>query len=178
MRRGHFLTAVLAMVAAVSLATADADKPKKKAKPRPTPTPSPEKVYTNEDLQKSTGRKGGVLIGPSPAATASATPVDDTETASKEREWRARAAKLREAVKAAETKVASARARLAALEADLSPTNLMDPTRLQTLAAERAKAREDLAAAEAAQADARKAVEDLEEEARRKGVPPGWLREP
>ena len=44
--------------------------------------------------------------------------------------------------------------------------------------AERAKGLQELETAKAELAKARQDLEDLEEEARRSGVPPGWLREP
>ena len=92
--------------------------------------------------------------------------------------WRRDAKARRDAIKRAEAKVAAAQARVDSLLVDLNPTNVMDPNRLQTLEADRAKAAADLEAAKDELAKARQALEDLEEEARKSGVPPGWLREP
>jgi predicted nucleic acid-binding Zn-ribbon protein len=54
----------------------------------------------------------------------------------------------------------------------------MDPFRLQTIEAEIAKATAELDEARKELRSAREAQEALREEARRKGVPPGWLDQP
>jgi hypothetical protein len=53
----------------------------------------------------------------------------------------------------------------------------MDPNREQTRRAEYAQVQAELELAKGQLERARQALVDLEEEARRKGVPPGWLRE-
>jgi DNA repair exonuclease SbcCD ATPase subunit len=92
--------------------------------------------------------------------------------------WRAERATRLTAIKQVEGRIAATQARLSALQNDLNPTNLMDPFRLQTLEAEKAKARAELEAAELELKQARDELEDFDEDARKKGVPPGWLREP
>jgi predicted nucleic acid-binding Zn-ribbon protein len=52
----------------------------------------------------------------------------------------------------------------------------MDPNREQTRQAEIAKAQAELEAVKAGLETSRQALAALEEEARRKGIPPGWLR--
>ena len=174
------LRSILAVAALAALGAhplwAAGDKEKEKDKPKAKAKAGTErKVYNNQDLKKAHA-SGPVVSAPAPAETP-ASPATD-EAAAQEREWRMRARKLRDALRTAEAKVAGGRVRLAALQDDLSPNNVMDPFRLQTLAAERAKARQEVEAAEKEAAEARKALEDLEDEARKKGVPPGWLREP
>jgi hypothetical protein len=130
------------------------------------------KVYTNDDLGEEHS-----ATGPPPAAStaAAASPPPTMDPAQR---WRRDAKARRDAIKRAEAKVAGVQARLDALLVDLNPTNVGDPNRLQTLEADRAQARADLETAQDELAKARQALEDLEEEARKSGVPPGWLREP
>jgi hypothetical protein len=92
--------------------------------------------------------------------------------------WRGRAREHRDAVHNAEKAIQDAQDRLNALMSDRDVTNTQDPTRLQTVEARKAEARSSLDAARLNLAEAQKALQDLEEEARRSNVPPGWLREP
>jgi hypothetical protein len=64
------------------------------------------------------------------------------------------------------------------LRNDMSPTGLLDPNRQQTREADAARARAELDEARRQLAAARQGIEDLEDQARRQRVPPGWLREP
>ena len=83
----------------------------------------------------------------------------------------------REALARAEALVAELEARITALRNDMSPSvGLGDPNRQQTMEAQIAKAHSELEAAQAALAAARKAVDDLEDDARRSGALPGWVR--
>jgi hypothetical protein len=157
-------------------------------------------VFTNQDLVgrggttqpdpsagTATGKGGTVnVIGPPPpeAAPDSDGLPDDLDaprggrpdpTRSAEH-WRARAQERRTAISDAERTIVTIEERIAQLQNDLSPTNLADPNREQTRQAEIAKAREELEAARVALAEAQKALADLEEEARRLSIPPGWLR--
>jgi hypothetical protein len=131
------------------------------------------KVYTNDDLAE--GRSAAER--PAAASTgAAATPPPATMDPAVR--WRRDAKARRDAITRAETKAAAAQAKLDALLSDRNPTNVMDPNRLQTLEAERAKAMAELEAAKDEITQAKQALEDFEEEARKAGVPPGWLREP
>jgi len=90
--------------------------------------------------------------------------------------WRDRATRLRDAVTEADGKVKDLEARIAALRNDLNPVNTQDPNRLQTRDRELQEATDGLDAARRAADAARKALADLEEEARRAGAMPGWVR--
>jgi hypothetical protein len=130
------------------------------------------KVYTNDDL-------GEDHAASQPAAAASTAEAPKPAlTMEPAQRWRRDAKLARDAITRAETKVATLQARLDALLLDRNPTNVGDPNRLQSLEAERAKVRADLETAKDELAKARQAKDDLEEEARKSGVPPGWLREP
>jgi hypothetical protein len=136
---------------------------------------TPAKVYTNDDLKEShdaSEQKAAAPAAPAPEAPAPTPTMDPSQR------WRRDGKQRREAVTRAEAKVAAIQARIDALMLDLNPTNVGDPNRLQTIEAEKAKALADLETAKEELAQARQGVEDLEEEARKAGVPPGWLREP
>jgi outer membrane protein TolC len=91
--------------------------------------------------------------------------------------WRERGRVAREAISAAETSIVDLESRIAALRNDRGQTGVMDPSREQTRQAQIAQAQADLEKARADLDRARQALTDLEEDARRKGILPGWLRE-
>jgi hypothetical protein len=142
---------------------------------------APAKVYTNDDLdaarsapegQGSVSTPGTAAAAPSGPAPAPAPTMDPAQR------WRRDAKARRDGIVRSETKVAAIQARIDSLLLDMNPTNVGDPNRLQTVEAEKAKAMSDLEVAKAELAQARQALEDLEEDARKNGIPPGWLREP
>ena len=106
-------------------------------------------------------------------------PSDDRaaeERAALEARWRAIAAERRAALRRAEERVADLEARMASLRNDLSPVGLGDPNREQTRQAEIGRAQQELTIAQGVVAAARAAVESLEDDARRAGALPGWVR--
>jgi hypothetical protein len=169
-----------------------ADHAKKKRK-KDTP------VYTDDDLKK---RSPGGATSPAAGSEGSAaaqgseggggggggeSSVDSGEgggrgergnDAADADSWRAERATRQAAIKQAEAHISAIQTRLNALINDLNPTYVNDPFRLQTIEAEKAKAREELAAAELELKQARDELADFDEDARKRGVPPGWLREP
>jgi hypothetical protein len=140
---------------------------------------TPAKVYTNDDLSEahSGPEKLAAPVSAAPAASASAAPAP-APTMDPAQRWRRDAKARRDAITRAEARVAAIQARLDALLIDRDPMNVGDPNRLQTLEAERAKGMQELETSKAELAKAHQDLEDLEEEARKSGVPPGWLREP
>ena len=64
--------------------------------------------------------------------------------------------------------------RINALSTDF--VNRDDPAQRSVIERDRQKALTELARLKKAVVDGKKAIADLEEEARRAGVPPGWLR--
>ena len=64
--------------------------------------------------------------------------------------------------------------RINALTADFTARD--DPAQRAAIAGDRQKALDELARLKKAIVDGKKAIADLEEEARRASVPPGWLR--
>lgn len=152
-----------------------------------SPVPSP-RVFTEEDLVRTRGVTASPSPSPKPGTrpapprpSPSPTPiwgsVRPDNTAADEQRWRGRAAQARERVAAAEAQVVALEQRIAELRLDRGQGNLQDPNREQTRAAQITAAEKDLDAARTAAQTARQAQVDLEDEARRKSVPPGWLRE-
>jgi hypothetical protein len=92
--------------------------------------------------------------------------------------WRSQVESRLGAIRAAQQQVEAIQNRLNALNSDLLPGGAADPFRQETLEAEKAKARQELEEAKLQLERAEDAFQELEEEARRKGVPPGWVREP
>jgi len=131
------------------------------------------KVYTNDDLAEAHSAPERPA-----ASAAAAAPAQPPATMDPAQRWRRDAKTRRDAIARAEAKVAAVQARIDALLLDRDPTNVADPNRMQNLEAERVKAMQELDAAKEELAKAQQALEDLEEEARKNGVPPGWLREP
>ena len=77
----------------------------------------------------------------------------------------------------AQAVVAQGEQRLAGLRNDVAPDDPMNPFRQQTRETEIKAEAERLEEARAQVALARQALSDLEDEARRAAIPPGWLRE-
>ena len=133
------------------------------------------KVYTADDL-----RHGGATAASQPSPAATPRSGDDTSTWTTlqdpppadagESGWRNRAATLRQNVTRLEREVEEAdrAATRAAYDGPMDRYGYVNTEHARWVArAEQARA---------ALARARKALEDFEEEARRAGVPPGWLR--
>ncbi len=154
------------------------------------------KVYTNKDL-------GAVppVTTPAPASTAESTPSPadkpesaaakdskDTKESKDARDaapkaqddakgqayWSGRMKSLQEALDRDVTFADALQSRINALTADF--VNRDDPAQRSVIERDRQKAVAELERLRAQIVQDRKAITDLEEEARRAGVPPGWLR--
>jgi hypothetical protein len=140
-------------------------------------------VLTNEDLEKT--REGGAAVsnlkieGLEDGGGELALDPPGTPTAAQmeEASWRGRADAARSRLAEATAIVAGIEAKIVALREDRGVDDPMNPNRLQAREAEIASETEKLAAAQEVVTAARQALADLEEEARKAGVPPGWLRE-
>ena len=165
-RRLIFLGLVLSLggfLRAQSLGEA-ARREQEKKKPTPASSASPAPTYTEEDL-KSRKRNGKgsvselpVTGGPSPAASASASPPEG-DRARLEREWRARFAEARARIREADARAYEERVETVYVNG--IPVQQKVRVKVET---------PDLL-------EARKALDDLEEELRRAGGLPGWGRE-
>jgi hypothetical protein len=172
------------------VAKKEQEKQEKKKKEKSGKPPATVKVYTDEDLKKARESEAGavtVLPENGNLEGGAASSGDDDEVVSGEGRpvggrrrtetyWRDRAARARSAVEEADAKVKDLEGRIAALRNDMNPVNTQDPNRLQSRDRELREAIDALDAARLSADAARKALADLEEEARRAGAMPGWLR--
>jgi hypothetical protein len=104
------------------------------------------------------------------------TTVGDTD----EGGWKSRAASARATLQAAEQQVKTADGEVERLKQDLNPmstTFSTDPYVIQRLQGQLTEAEAKAAAARQALKEAQTAFSAFEDEARRAGVPPGWIRE-
>jgi hypothetical protein len=140
------------------------------------------KTYTNEDLPSEAEAKDGKKDGKKGKGKAKATPtpvrvapVDDgDENRAREAEWKGRAAACRSATQQAEADVARLKDALARLGTQtLASTDTSEIFRLQ---AEQEKTRAAIQQAEERLQAAKRTQDQLEEDARRQSIPPGWLR--
>jgi hypothetical protein len=151
------------------------------------------KVLTNEDLDKARAggaavsvlaAEGGQAATPSEGGSADENPNLDGGDANAavpkdEATWRQRADAARARITDAAAIVASAEQRLAELRSDIAPDTAdpQNPFRMQTRESEVKVETERLESSRAELAAAKQALTDLEDEARRASIPPGWLRE-
>lgn len=179
MRRGAVVSLLLALAVPSladgppSLGAAAQKEKEKREKEGGGKKPAP--VYGDAELKKAKGNVQ-VLPGAGTAPGGSSAASSGGQEGTDEAAWRRRAQAARDRVSAAEKKIAELQAKIEGLRSDLSPTNVMDPQREQTRQAEIASTQSALEAARAELAAAQKAIADLEDEARRRSVPPGWLR--
>jgi hypothetical protein len=169
-----------------------------KGKPSPSPSPSPEVAPAppaGAAAPPARGRRrvgGGVNPPPPPQQPPSGEVRPETDeqgsgppgvgSAGAEAYWRGRADAARTALADAEKKLADVQARYDATRkvAGIQPLPIdalrQIPPNAQVKTEELIRAENELDEAKKAVDAARKAITALEEEARRKGAPPGWLR--
>jgi hypothetical protein len=150
------------------------------------------KVYTNDNLpnvppgpaaQPSTPASQQSASG-QPAAPSTAKPDEKAdakagdarkdEVKKDEGYWRERMSKEREALSRAESFAEALQSRINALSTDF--VNRDDPAQRNVIAADRQKALAELDRVKKEIADHKKAIDGIQEEARRGGVPAGWVR--
>jgi hypothetical protein len=141
------------------------------------------KVYTNEALQPEPPPSPGSVppATPAPAAppaaadgnkpAAPATPGAGTKT---ETEWKKRIADERDALSRAQIFAEALQSRINVLSADF--VNVDDPARRDVVAADRQKALSELDRVKTEIQAHQKAITDIQTEARKAGVPAGWVR--
>jgi hypothetical protein len=196
----HIIALVVALVSgtfSIAAAQSLADVARKEEERRKA-VKEPSKVFTNDDLATvpPVSPPPATLLGPADddgAATESGTDKDDKdgaeaaenkagdeaesseETPAKDQAyWSGRA-------KALETEIARNQSFAAALQSRINAltneyTNQSDPLQQASLATDRQNALADLDRVNKQLADDTKALTDLQEEARRAGIPSGWLR--
>lgn len=137
------------------------------------------RVYTNDDL-KTPGLPAPALTPPaapqvkSDSAVPAATEKPSTAAADTEDGWRARITRARDDLHRNEVFGEALQSRINALTSDFAARD--DPAQRAQLADDRQKALEELERVKKDIETSRKAIADIEEQARKAGVPPGWLR--
>jgi hypothetical protein len=138
------------------------------------------KVITNKDLPPSAHKPAAAQ--PAPAA-GDQKPADETTPAGQppaggeekdETWWRGRMTQARESLRRSEMFLEALQSRINALSADFVARD--DPAQRARIAEDRQKALAELDRVQTDIVEQRKQIEDIEEEARKAGVPPGWLR--
>ncbi len=140
----------------------------------------PGKLYTNADLGRE-GTAATVPTPPPPAPAAAAAPAPalaaakPADAVNDEKAWRARMAKARDDLQRSQMFLASLQSRINALTTDFTARD--DPAQRALLATERQKALAELDRVRRDVDAQTKAIAEIQEEARRVGVPAGWVRE-
>jgi hypothetical protein len=151
------------------------------------------KVFSNKDLpavpspaaKDSSEPTKTKEAPPASASAATDAPVADAKADKSEKKpsqadaktesyWRKRTQTLRDQLERDRMLADALQSRVNALTADVISRD--DPAQRAKLSIDRQKALAELDRMKAAVSDGTKAITDLEEEARRAGVPPGWLR--
>ena len=154
------------------------DLAKKEQERRKTLKGSSAKVYSDKDLPKGAAPAVASTVPSSPAPTAIAPEQKPAEAKPDDQKdeawWRARIAQAREAQRRAEAFAEALQSRINALSTDV--VNRDDPYQRAKIADDRLKALAELQRVTGEIEQSKKEIADIEEEARRANVPPGWLR--
>jgi hypothetical protein len=140
----------------------------------------PSRVLTNKDLKPSEIPlpPAGSDQAAAPAADAPKAdgqkPEEQDQQARDEQTWRDRMAKARADLEHSEMYLDALQSKINALWADF--TSRDDPAQRAVIESDRKKALAEFDRVKQQVQDQKKAIDDLEEEARKAGVPPGWLR--
>jgi hypothetical protein len=176
------LTCVLASAAVASAQLGDVAR--KEAERRKT-VKSSGKTYTNDTLPSSPSSSGAQ----SPSDTSSAPPSSSSAPATSkasgvssdpeqrkkdEAQWRERMKGERDALDRAKTFADALQTKINALNTDF--VNRDDPAQRSVIAADRDKAIAEMGRLKKEIAEHTKAIAGIQEEARRAGVPAGWVR--
>lgn len=141
------------------------------------------KVYTNDALQPEPPPSPGSVPAASPAPAAPATPAAGDKpadpaapgaTPKTEADWKKRIADERGALSRAQTFAEALQSRINVLSADF--VNVDDPARRDVVAADRQKALSELDRVKTEIQTHQKKITDIQTEARKAGVPAGWVR--
>jgi hypothetical protein len=144
---------------------------------------TPSRVYTNEDLKGARAplTTGAATAEAKPAAAPSeggaapaAQPPAASDPKKDEQAWRERIAKAREELERQELFLQALQSRATGLYAEFTARD--DPAQRLLIERDRQRVLNEMERVKADIERLRKAVADIEEEARRAGVPPGWLR--
>jgi hypothetical protein len=192
MKVSRGLIACVILSLAVPVAAQSLGELAKKEQERRKEAPPAKKVYTNDDLKKITvpggtpdqsatpadgtkaagGTKTAGAATPAPKEGDAAKPAEEKPAG--EAEWRARMNSAREGLRRSEMFRDALQSRINGLTADFTARD--DPYQRALIADDRQKALAELAQVNKDIENGKKAITDIEEEARRANVPPGWIR--
>jgi hypothetical protein len=147
----------------------------------------PSKVYTNDSLRSEPAPSPPPPVGPATPPPspqpAPATPAASDEVTAPpapapqvrdEKYWRTRLEAARTSLSRSQTLAEALQSRINALSADF--VNRDDPAQRAVIANDRQRALAELDRVKQEIATAQKSIADVQEEARRAGVPAGWVR--
>ena len=197
MRAHHFtvLTAAAVLLTAMTAQAQSLADVARKEEERRKAHPEAAKVYTNKDLNAAPAPSppaGGTKDTKDPKDAKdpkdgkdtkdpkdakdpkAATDANGKEPAKDKAYWSGRLKKLQDQLEQNQMLVDAMQTRINALSTDF--VNRDDPAQRSVIERDRQRALSELTRLKQAVVDGKKAVADLEEEARRAGVPPGWLR--
>lgn len=134
------------------------------------------KVLTNKDLGSAPAAPTIAPAEPAKAPESTAKPAEPPkeEPAKDQAYWSGRMKELRTQLDRDQTFAEALQTRINSLAADF--VNRDDPAQRGVIERDRQRAVAELSRLTKAIEDGKKAIADLEEEARRAGAPPGWLR--
>jgi type II secretory pathway pseudopilin PulG len=140
------------------------------------------KTYTNSDLKTVPPATAGAATAPPEASKPAAADADkDKKDTPKEKDaakdkdhWAGRMKELRTQLDRDQTYADALQSRINQLTADFVGRD--DPAQRGTIGRDKQKAIDELNRLKQQIVDDKKAISDLEDEAHRAGVPPGWLR--
>lgn len=140
----------------------------------------PSRVITNKDLRPSETPPPPPASAPAQAAAPEATTPAEPEVSEEEKRqkdeetWRQRMTAARQELERSQMYLDALQSKINALWADFTARD--DPAQRGKIQTERQKALAEFDRVKGEITANKKAVDDLEEEARKAGVPPGWLR--
>ena len=179
MRLVHFLVAVLLAAWASPAAGQSLAAVARKEEARRKDIKQSSRVITNKDLRPVTSVPSApappaAVPAPDPAAPAEK-PADESAAAEQdEQAWRKKMADARVALERSQMYADALQSKINALWADFTARD--DPAQRAQIELERKRALAEQARVKDEIEKQKKAIADLEEEARKAGVPPGWIR--
>ncbi|HEX6210817.1 MAG TPA: hypothetical protein VF136_08575 [Methylomirabilota bacterium] len=186
----RLLAALLTLVLAAPVAAQSLADIARREEARRKRVKSPSKVITNKDLRPvprsatppaPVAGDGTEAAGPTaegeqaaPTGGEQAAPTEEEQREQDEQAWRQKMADARMALERSEMYLDALQSKINALWADFTARD--DPAQRAQLEIERQRAQSEFERVKGEVEERRKAIGDLEEAARRAGVPPGWLR--
>jgi hypothetical protein len=170
----------LALPAASSAQNPPLGEVARKEQARRKAAKSSEKVLTNKDLPPAPAKPAPTQSpadAAAPAGEQKEAPADPAGQKSEEKEeawWRQRITQARDGLRRSEVFLEALQTRVNVLSADF--VNRDDPVQRARIGEDRQKALAEMERVQGEIEQYKKQIADIEEEARKAGVPPGWLR--